>query len=670
MIWIATWGNGVIRIDRSTGARTEYRNDPNDPNSLGNNFISCLYEDRSGTLWIGGGGIVLSRFDRAAKQFTHFRHDPSNTASRGSSTITSIKTFLSGRPITTLYEDSDGHFWVGTLGNGLHRFDRKTGASIRFDREVGLPSENVAGLVEDNNGFLWVSTSEGAFASIGGQLSRFDRQAGTFTIFSRIDGLPDIGFFRGAFLRSRDGMLFFGGNGGFTAFDPATIKENKLGSPKMVLTGLRVFNHEVTPGPASPLLQPLYKAREITLNYDQNVFTIEYTGLSYHTPEKNRYYYKLEPRDADWVSSYEQRSTRYSGLSPGSYIFRVRAVDDKGNASEEDASIRVVILPPWWRTIWAYMVYGLFFIAAIYAVDRIQRRRLLSKERERAQERELQQAREIEKAYNELKKTQQQLVTQEKLASLGQLTAGIAHEIKNPLNFVNNFAVLTRDLTKELREVMVAHQDKLDAAAQENVQEVLRLLDQNVAKINEHGKRADNIVKDMLLHSRGESDERRAADVNDILDEYVMLAYHSMRGTDSTFNIKIEKDYDSTIGRVEVFPQGLSRVFLNLVNNACYATHEKKKALGEKYSPVLTVRTKNLGNKVEIRIRDNGTGIPENARKKIFHPFFTTKPAGQGTGLGLSISYDIIVQEHHGEINVETEEGKFTEFVLRLPKKS
>ncbi len=527
MMWIATWGNGVVRIDRSTGAVTEYRHDPNDPNSLGNNIVPCLYEDRSGALWIGSGGIVLSRYDGATKRFTHFRHDPLN---------------------------------------------------------------------------------------------------------------------------------------------PATIKENKLGSPKMVLTGLRILNNEVTHGPTSPLREPLYKAREITLSYDQNDFTIDYTGLSYHTPEKNRYYYKLEPRDADWVNSYAQRSARYSGLSPGTYVFRARAMDDKGNASEEDAAIRVVILPPWWRTTWAYTLYGLFFIAVVYAIDRLQRRRVLRTERERVRERELQQAREIERAYDELKKTQQQLMTQVKLASLGQITAGIAHEIKNPLNFVNNFAVLTTNLTNELREVMEAHKDKFDTAAHGNVREVLQLLDQNVAKISEHGKRADNIVKDMLLHSRGESSERRAAIVNDILDEYVMLAFHSMRGTDSTFNIRIEKDYDPTIGRVVVFPQDLSRAFLNLVNNACYATHDKKKALGDGYAPALSVATKNLGNKIEIRIRDNGNGIPPDIRERIFNPFFTTKPAGQGTGLGLSISYDIIVQEHQGEIEVKTEEGKFTEFVVILPR--
>jgi signal transduction histidine kinase/ligand-binding sensor domain-containing protein len=276
--------------------------------------------------------------------------------------------------------------------------------------------------------------------------------------------------------------------------------------------------------------------------------------------------------------------------------------------------------------------------------------------------------RQLNEALENLKATQYQLLVQEKLASLGQLTAGIAHEIKNPLNFVNNFAALSLDLTRELREVLAAQNQKIDEEARENIEEVLRLLDANLAKINQHGQRADSIIKGMLLHSRGDSGERRPAEVNAILDEYVMLAFHGMRAQDNSFNVKITKEYDDSIGRIEVAPQELSRVFLNLVNNAFYATHEKKKALGESYSPVLAVRTKNLGDKIEIRIRDNGSGIPAKIRDKIFNPFFTTKPTGQGTGLGLSISYDVIVQEHKGEIKVETEEGKFTEFVIRLPR--
>ncbi|MDZ7359539.1 MAG: ATP-binding protein [candidate division KSB1 bacterium] len=267
-----------------------------------------------------------------------------------------------------------------------------------------------------------------------------------------------------------------------------------------------------------------------------------------------------------------------------------------------------------------------------------------------------------------LKATQQQLITQEKLASLGALTAGIAHEMKNPLNFINNFAELSVELMRELREGFERQKEELAAEARAELEETLRLLELNVTKINEHGKRADSIVRNMLLHSRGETSERRPADLNAILDEYVMLAYHGMRGTDATFNIKIEKDYDSSIGRIEIFPQDLSRAFLNLINNACYATHQKKKKLGEDYAPVLAVATKNAGDRIEIRIRDNGPGIARDVRDKIFTPFFTTKPAGEGTGLGLSISYDIIVQLHHGEIRVESEEGHFTEFVISLPR--
>ena len=292
----------------------------------------------------------------------------------------------------------------------------------------------------------------------------------------------------------------------------------------------------------------------------------------------------------------------------------------------------------------------------------------------------------VEATLENLKKTQQQLVTQEKLASLGQLTAGIAHEIKNPLNFVNNFAALSVDLAKELREEVAKIEDGglkiedggakiddrglriVDGERLASIKEILETLEQNAEKINHHGKRADGIVKSMMQHARGSSGQRELADINHLLDEAVNLTYHGMRANDASFNITIEKEYDSTIGKLKVVPQDLSRVFLNLINNACYAAHQKKKECLDGFSPTLSVSTKNLGNQIEIRIRDNGNGIPAEIPEKIFNPFFTTKPTGQGTGLGLSISYDIIVQEHRGEIKVETEEGKFTEFVVRLQR--
>ncbi len=275
---------------------------------------------------------------------------------------------------------------------------------------------------------------------------------------------------------------------------------------------------------------------------------------------------------------------------------------------------------------------------------------------------------ELQEKNAEIIKTQEQLIIQEKLASLGGLTAGIAHEIKNPLNFVNNFAELSIELAKELREEISRLKDRMEEPAAVTIDEILRDLEQNAQKINQHGKRADSIVRGMLMHSRGHTGTREATDINAMLDESVNLAYHGLRAQDTSFNIKIEKDYDAGVGKVEVLPPELSRVFLNVISNACYATHEKKKNLGDSFSPTLSVRSKNLGDKIEIRIRDNGTGIPEAIRNKIFNPFFTTKPTGQGTGLGLSISYEIIVQKHKGEIKVETKEGQFTEFIIVLPR--
>ena len=288
---------------------------------------------------------------------------------------------------------------------------------------------------------------------------------------------------------------------------------------------------------------------------------------------------------------------------------------------------------------------------------------------------ELQKAAELKAAYQELdaahtnlKATQQQLVTQEKLASLGQLTAGIAHEIKNPLNFVNNFAALSVDLMKELNETLTKQKDKLGEEVVAEIEDLLTTLEQNAEKINHHGQRADNIVKSMMQHARGSSGQRELADINHLLDEAVNLTYHGLRANDAAFNITIEKEYDATIGKLEVVPQDLSRVFLNIINNACYAAFQKKKDTRGDFSPTLSVSTKNVNGHIEIRIRDNGNGIPKDIREKIFNPFFTTKPTGQGTGLGLSISYDIIVQQHRGEIRVETEEGKFSEFVVLLPR--
>jgi signal transduction histidine kinase len=274
---------------------------------------------------------------------------------------------------------------------------------------------------------------------------------------------------------------------------------------------------------------------------------------------------------------------------------------------------------------------------------------------------------ELDKTLQSLQATQDQLIQSEKMASLGQLTAGIAHEIKNPLNFVNNFSELSIDLAKELQEELEKMASGLDPKDLDYLLEIIRDLEGNAQKIQDHGKRADSIIRGMLLHSRGKSGERQPTNLNNLLEEYVNLGYHGMRATDPSFNVKIESDYDPDLGMVEVVPQDISRVFLNIVNNACQATAQKKQELKEAYFPILSVSTKKTEDAVVIRIRDNGKGIPQDIMDKIFNPFFTTKDAGKGTGLGLSISYDIVVQEHQGTLKVESEPGEFTEFIIQIP---
>jgi len=257
-------------------------------------------------------------------------------------------------------------------------------------------------------------------------------------------------------------------------------------------------------------------------------------------------------------------------------------------------------------------------------------------------------------------------VQTEKLASLGQLTAGIAHEIKNPLNFVNNFSALSGELIDELNEALKSA--SIDDKTREEIDELTHMLKGNLEKVVQHGKRADSIVKNMLLHSREGSGEHRPADINAIVEESLNLAYHGARAEKSGFNITLKRDLDPAAGMIDVYPQEITRVFLNLISNGFYAATKRKEAGGETFEPTLSATTKSLGNKVEIRIRDNGTGIPQEVKEKMFNPFFTTKPAGEGTGLGLSMSHDIVVKQHGGKIDVDTEPGAFTEFIITLPR--
>ena len=260
------------------------------------------------------------------------------------------------------------------------------------------------------------------------------------------------------------------------------------------------------------------------------------------------------------------------------------------------------------------------------------------------------------------------LIQAEKMASLGQLTAGIAHEIKNPLNFVNNFAKLSDELLDELVEILQAPIASLDDSARTDAEDLLQTIHTNLGKINEHGKRADSIVKNMLLHSREGPSESRTVNLNDIAAEALNLAYHGARAEHPGFNIEMVKSLAPEVGEIECFPHDLMRVFLNLISNGMYAASKHAAQRGEDFSPIISLSSRVDGDKVEIEVRDNGPGVDPEVRDKIFLPFFTTKPSGEGTGLGLSLSFDIVVKQHGGELTVKSQPGEYTAFRVMLPR--
>ncbi|NND79483.1 MAG: GHKL domain-containing protein [Maribacter sp.] len=306
------------------------------------------------------------------------------------------------------------------------------------------------------------------------------------------------------------------------------------------------------------------------------------------------------------------------------------------------------------QRLWIISIAGAFLSALIVSLILFRN----NKNRQRANLILQQQKEKVQETLVALKVTQSQLIQSEKMASLGELTAGIAHEIQNPLNFVNNFSEVNEELLAEMKE-------ELDKGNIEDAKSIANDAIDNQKKINHHGKRADGIVKGMLQHSRSSSGEKELTDINVLTDEYLRLAYHGLRAKDKGFNATLETDFDDTIRKINIVAQDLGRVILNLITNAFYAVKEKKDQNPEGYMPTVTVSTKKTKAGIEIMVRDNGNGIPEAIKAKIFQPFFTTKPTGRGTGLGLSLSYDI-VKAHGGELKVETKEGKGTTFIIQL----
>jgi signal transduction histidine kinase/ligand-binding sensor domain-containing protein len=632
-IWITTVNKGINSFNPRTKKFTQYPFAINNgskqvKDSLDDQTATCLYIDKDGIIWIGTNNGAVNRFDPRTKKFRSY--------------LNYKEGFFA---ITSMYEDSRKRFWVTTYLSGLYQLDKKTGALQRFSEKEGLIHNSVFSVKEDAAGNIWAATQKG--------LSRINPVTNAITSFGAAKPWMWEYFIKN--LYDRNGLFNLPGRNGIIRFNPLQLGENK--TPPVVF--IESVSYRPTGQDYDSLL--FTEGREkIRLKHNENRLTFQFVALHFANPEHNQYAYQLDGYDKDWIQAGTQRSVTYSNLSPGTYTFKVKASNSEGVWNETGAVFIITIRPPWWKTVWAYIAYGLLILLLIYALDRYLRHRLVQKEREKNQARELAQAKEIEKAYNELKATQQQLVQSEKMASLGELTAGIAHEIQNPLNFINNFSEVNTELIEEMKEELKS--GKIDDAI--SVAEDIKA---NNEKISFHGKRADSIVKGMLQHSRNGSGQKEPTDLNNLVDECLRLSYHGMRAKDKSFNAKTITSFDSNLGKVNIISQDIGRVLLNLFTNSFYAVMQKKKNAGEKYDPVISAKTLKEHGKVKIIIEDNGTGIPQKVIDKIFQPFFTTKPTGEGTGLGLSMSYEIITKAHNGELEVETKEGEFARFTIILP---
>ncbi len=556
--------------------------------------------------------------------------------------------------INSLFDDEMGTVWVGTWQGGLSRYNPGTGEIKNYTRSHGLPSMGIQHILYDpEENDLWLATFEG--------ISRFKISTEEFINFTTEDGIHSQLFSDGSGLKTRDTTFFFGGSGGYTFFEPADIIRNSV-PPAVSLTNFSVANKKLE------FENGIQNAERIELKYNENTISIGFAAIHYSNPDRNKIKYILKNYDLDWHQSGNQGFAYYSGLPPGTYNFEVIAANSKGIWNNEGANIEIKVHSPWWRTWTAYGFYTLFFISGVFSVDHYQRKRLLEKERRKTREKELKQAKEIEKAYHnlelaheKLKAAQSQLVQQEKLASLGQLTAGIAHEIKNPLNFVNNFSEVSLELIDEALEEIGQIGNNEHAS---EVRELLGDIRSNLSKIFQHGTRANTIVSSMLQHSRGGSGKMELNDLNALIKEYVNLAYHGMRAGKEPIDVEISFKLDEKLGNVKLIGEDFSRVIINLAKNAFDAMREKTKTETD-YAPVLTIQSKRHGETVEIVLADNGPGIPDEIKDKILDPFFTTKKGTEGTGLGLSITYDII-KAHGGELEIQSIKNNGSVFTIRI----
>jgi signal transduction histidine kinase/ligand-binding sensor domain-containing protein len=665
IFWIATLGGGLCRFDPVTNKAVYYMHNKKDLYSISSNLARNLLIDHNNNVWVGTWGQGVDMLDTKSQHFIHYEHHKDSSS-------------LSNNVVDCIFEDKDKNIWAATF-DGLNKLNKDGKTFERY-----LNKKQTLTITTDNNGIMWVGGSGLDYydkahdkflpfvdSAIQGPLfGVVDIQADeknnlwlrTTTAIVKINSKRNEAQFYGdawgvnannvwinRSLKGKNGEIFFGTLGGYYDFFPDEIKPAP--PPRINLTGFELAG-------LSDKKQPLidFSTKTLELSHNQNTFSLDFIALHYDSPGEEKYSTELENYDRIWRDLGTEHKVSFFEIPPGKYTLRIKAFNPDGGWNEKD--LVIIINPPWWNTWWAYLIFGIAAISAIWGLIEFRSRQLIA-ENKLLEEKINQRTIALQQSMEELKATQKQLIQSEKMASLGELTAGIAHEIQNPLNFVNNFCEVNSELIDEMKEEI----------ANGNLEEANFIADdikENQQKINHHGKRADAIVKGMLQHSRTSTGQKEPTDINALADEYLRLSYHGLRAKDKSFNADMKVNLDDNIGKINLVPQDVGRVMLNLFNNAFYAVSEKKKQLGEGYAPTVFLSTKKIGNTVEVKIRDNGNGIPQNVIDKMFQPFFTTKPTGEGTGLGLSISYDII-KSYGGSLKAETKEGEFAEFTIILP---
>jgi signal transduction histidine kinase/ligand-binding sensor domain-containing protein len=632
-LWIGTRG-GLNRVVPSARRKLtpifkHWVNEPGDPNSLSHDVILSIYEDRAGMLWIGTNGGGLNRFDRENETFLHWVNEPGNPES------------LSSNDILSIYEDRTGVLWVGTMGGGLNRFDREKGTFKRYREKDGLPNDVIYGILEDNSGSLWLSTNRG--------LSKFDIRAETFRNYDAHDGLQIYEFNQGAYRKNKKDEMFFGGIKGFVVFTPENIEDNP-NIPPVVITSLKKIDE---------VLKADIFDDEIKLSYKDKYFSFEFAALDYRNPEKNQYAYKIEGVNEEWIHSGTRRFVTYPHLDPGKYYLRVKGSNNDRVWNDVGACLKIIITPPFWETWW----FRVFVLAAVLGIGVLwhkmrvkhieaQRSRLELKVAERTKE-IVDKKRQLESAFQELKDAQSQLAQAEKMASLGNLAAGIVHEINNPVGAINSAANTSHRSIDKVIRALDEGKDLEEIKEDQSFKKALNVFISNNDVITMASERITEIIQSLRNFARLEEADFLEADIHEGLESTLTLLHHELKN-----RIEVIKEFGD-IPKIYCYPNQLNQVFVNILANASHAIEDKG---------IIKIKTSRSDDKIVISISDDGKGIKEESLKKIFDPGFTTKGVGVGTGLGLSISQNII-KNHKGEIKVKSELGKGTEFTIILPIK-